>query len=350
MAELRAVSTRAEISPTRFWNEYQWGDLKAEPAVLLERYFDAHLYFANWGTQRLLLRLPKDRVDVELLEGYFVTGHASGISVKGKHVVLEFVSDIEEPEYDEGPPGPLAALTPLREELLRGDLRPAYLAWLGLVQAENVDDDSLEPAVPAGLSNLTGAQQALVDLLRLDVDLVAAASAGAAPSDDGAPFRRWVAALSAKEKDGWLKRAAEEPDLALGGELLRTFRASHRAQDRSGRRTVGELRALAEAQEAEREKAEAAREKKAKNAADAARQRQLTKLARDVEAAWADLEKLIESSGYDEAVRLAVDLRDLAVRESAAAEFSARFEELRKRKLRRRGFFDRWKRLERETR
>ena len=43
MAELRAVSTRAEISPTRFWNEYQWGDLKAHPAKLMERYFDAHL-------------------------------------------------------------------------------------------------------------------------------------------------------------------------------------------------------------------------------------------------------------------------------------------------------------------
>jgi hypothetical protein len=34
MSELRGISTRAEISPTRFWNEYQWGDLKADPAAL----------------------------------------------------------------------------------------------------------------------------------------------------------------------------------------------------------------------------------------------------------------------------------------------------------------------------
>jgi hypothetical protein len=27
MAELRIISTRAEITPTRFWNEYNWGDL-----------------------------------------------------------------------------------------------------------------------------------------------------------------------------------------------------------------------------------------------------------------------------------------------------------------------------------
>jgi hypothetical protein len=25
-------TTRAEITPTRFWNEYQWGSLKADPA------------------------------------------------------------------------------------------------------------------------------------------------------------------------------------------------------------------------------------------------------------------------------------------------------------------------------
>jgi hypothetical protein len=49
MAELRAISTRAEITPTRFWNEYHWGDLKADPADLLARYFDVDVYFANWA-------------------------------------------------------------------------------------------------------------------------------------------------------------------------------------------------------------------------------------------------------------------------------------------------------------
>src|SRR5215217_3274907 len=48
MAELRSVSTRAQITPTRFFNEYHWGDLKADPAELLARYFDVHVYFANW--------------------------------------------------------------------------------------------------------------------------------------------------------------------------------------------------------------------------------------------------------------------------------------------------------------
>lgn len=68
MAELRGISTRAQISPTRFWNEYDWGNLSADPAKLMKSYFDAHLYFANWGTRRLMLRIPKARVDVKPLE------------------------------------------------------------------------------------------------------------------------------------------------------------------------------------------------------------------------------------------------------------------------------------------
>lgn len=226
---------------------------------------------------------------------------------------------------------------------MRGDLRPAYLAWLLAVQADNVDDDAKEPPTPAGLANLSAAQEAMAEFLRIDDDLVAAAACGSPATEDGAPFRRWISALSAKEKDAWLRRAADEPDLALGGELLRAFRATAKDESRAGRRTVSELRTLAEAQRAQREKIEAARAKQARAAADATRQRHLTKLARDVDGAWAKLEKLVAASGYDEAVTLAVDLRALATRAGASAGFTKRFEALRKRQPRRRGFYDRWK-------
>lgn len=67
MLALRGISTRAKITPRGFWNEYHWGDLKADPRALLERYFDAHAYFANWGTRRLVLRVPATRVDLASL-------------------------------------------------------------------------------------------------------------------------------------------------------------------------------------------------------------------------------------------------------------------------------------------
>jgi hypothetical protein len=157
MAELRAISTRAEISPTRFWNEYQWGNLKADPAKLMERYFDAHLYFANWGTHRLMLRLPKARTDLKALKPYFTSGHAARLTSAGDHVIFDLTSDAEDYEYVESP-GSLATLSLLRAELLRGDLRAAYLAWLLAVQNDEIGDEGPEPPVPAGLAELTAAR------------------------------------------------------------------------------------------------------------------------------------------------------------------------------------------------
>ncbi|MDR1162351.1 MAG: hypothetical protein LBM17_00745, partial [Candidatus Accumulibacter sp.] len=41
ICKLRAVSTRAVITPTGFTNHYEWGDLKANPADWMRLYFDA---------------------------------------------------------------------------------------------------------------------------------------------------------------------------------------------------------------------------------------------------------------------------------------------------------------------
>jgi len=343
MAELRAISTRAEITPTRFWNEYQWGDLKADPAKLVERYFDAHMYFANWGTHRLTLRIPVKRVDPKTLRAYFV-GDAARARVAGQHVILDLHSEDEEPDYYEESQGSLATLAPVRTELIRGDLRVAYLAWLLGVQAGEVDDDGLEPPVPPGLSSLTAAQAAMADFLRLDEDLLAAAAeASAEETDDSDALRAWALALPQRAKDQWLVRAIDDPDLALGAELRRDFRLQHERPSRTGRR-VAELRALAEEMGAKREHAEVLAKEKAKKASDAARKRRLDGLATKVDKAWTDLEALVAKSAYDEALKLASDLRDLATRDGAAARFAAAFEAMRKRQLRRRGFFDRWKR------
>jgi hypothetical protein len=53
---------------------------------------------------------------------------------------------------------------------------------------------------------------------------------------------------------------------------------------------------------------------------------------------------MIDKKEYDAAMKLAIDLRDLAKRNGAGAPFETPFKEMRKRQLRRRGFFDRWKR------
>jgi len=55
------------ITSTSFTNHYEWGDLKADPLKLLEKYFDLLLYVANWGTRELYLRLPRELADYKVL-------------------------------------------------------------------------------------------------------------------------------------------------------------------------------------------------------------------------------------------------------------------------------------------
>jgi hypothetical protein len=68
MAALGSISTRAAITATSFTNHYEWGNLKANPSKLLEKYFDAFVYVANWGTHEFYTRLPQESVDYTLIK------------------------------------------------------------------------------------------------------------------------------------------------------------------------------------------------------------------------------------------------------------------------------------------
>jgi hypothetical protein len=70
MEELRDISSRAQISSRRFVNEYNWSDLKADPERLMERYFDAGLYLANWGSRWCMFRFPSASLKKDELTPY----------------------------------------------------------------------------------------------------------------------------------------------------------------------------------------------------------------------------------------------------------------------------------------
>jgi hypothetical protein len=122
MDELRALSTRAEITPTSFTNTYNWGDFKGDPATLMDRYFDAFVYVANWGTHRLMLRIPRRFLDVDSARE-FSDGEVVSLTAKKEHVVLVFSSHDEEGDgWTEGEHW-MPSLVSIRDELMRGDLR-----------------------------------------------------------------------------------------------------------------------------------------------------------------------------------------------------------------------------------
>ena len=132
MQELRAYSTRARITRTSFVNDYSWGHFKGDPDGWMEKYFDAFLYLANWGTRILKLRLPSRLLDLKTAQEYCVGDSAVVWESRG-NVILSFTSD-QEGDWDwiEGE-GYLSPLIPVRAELARGDLRD-------LAQREGKDD------------------------------------------------------------------------------------------------------------------------------------------------------------------------------------------------------------------
>lgn len=242
MAELHKVSARAEITSTRFCNEYHWGDLRADPVALVARYFDVHLCFANWGTRRVMFRLPVAAANLPSLRAYF-PGEAATLTIAGEYAIIDIRARVDG-SNDESYPGArlTASLTPLRSQLLRGDLRVAYLAWLLAVQAGEVAGDTIEPPVPHGVG-LTASRslEALIRFLWINPDLLAAA-AEARVEDDGEAerFGQWVETLPPRLRDQWLLRAATYPDLALGAEMLSEFRRTH-PMAAGARRTVRQL-------------------------------------------------------------------------------------------------------------
>ena len=176
-AELGKISTRAKISSTRFTNFYTFGDFKGNPVALLERYFDAFLYLANWGTHELVFRVPLARAPAaRVLRRYLSTRvqAAAWFRVRPSHVVIAFLSDDEEESWASDGEGELASIVPVRSDLLMGGVRCLYLGWLLRVQAGEVADDVTEPEVPAGLARLSGGEAALIEFLRIDHHLLGA--------------------------------------------------------------------------------------------------------------------------------------------------------------------------------
>ncbi len=174
---LRVITTRATITSTRLVNTYEWGDFKGDPHELVAKYFDAFLYYANWGARRLILRIPAARLDLKVAKQYCrlrTKAKHSNRSVAtvarcGKNLVLDLWSENETGyDWEDTESGVLSALVPIRNELMCGDYRALYLAWQLRAQAGEVTDIPRPRLMPAGMNRLTGSQQALVEFLHIE--------------------------------------------------------------------------------------------------------------------------------------------------------------------------------------
>jgi hypothetical protein len=361
-----ATSTQAIVT-------YQWGDFKHDPEQVLLKYFDAFFYYANWGTRRLMFRFPIKSIDVEQILAYC---HEDAVTLReyGNVCVLEISLNDEGgyyewfPNFDEDEEGgSLGQYLPLREQIMEGDYRALYLAWLNAAapftssassgngatgraakagaygrdedydseDEEESDEDDFEsswedsePPVPPGLNQLDDALKALVHFLQLDSSLIQAAAqaSGAMKPSAETSLERALPKLTRAECEAYLLRVLNN-EWAVRGELRRRLLelSGHKqASPAPGTRRPEEIVALARGIDlAAKEKARAEAERK--------RIADLQALSKRQKETWVSVTQLIEekkASSYAEAVSLLVQLRDLADFEDSFEDYQERLDDL----------------------
>jgi len=357
MQTLRSYSTRAEITPNKFVNEYHWGDFKGDEDDWIKKYFDLFFYYANWGTRVLKLRLPKSSLSFAAAEAYCMGDSAYAIK-SGTHIILNYISEENYDEWFDDDGECLAGFMAIRTALASGDLRAMYLGWLLSVQNREVADDEPEPTVPPGMGQLDASLDSLARFLNIDRDLIYVAAQTSPELKHAKPARKeirnWVAGLSAKDRDNMLTRIIADRDVTAATELQQRFLTHHRNQLEPAyqtvqeKRTVAELLAASEGYTKERRQAEARKRAEAKkrreHQAALVRAKYLDTLKPRQAKVWTQIDNLIatkQPKRYDQAVHLLIDLRDLVQREGKNKPFHTKLMALRENHKRKPSFIDR---------
>jgi hypothetical protein len=316
-AEVGSYSSRAEVTSTRAVFTYSYGDFRGDPQKILQKYFDAMVYMANWGTKQLVFRLPRSLVDAKALTSYRYQDLIS-TSVRKNHIILDIgLHEEEGGGWVEGE-GWLSSLAMLRRDILLGDYRALYLAWLkaiSIYEEFEDDEDSLEPPVPAGLKKLSAPLKSLVEFFEIDDDLIAVAAEASAEAQkaDEPNLEQQVIKLSEQERIDFLVKIARG-DPQANVQLMK--RLKELAPNRRGRsvpspnsqRQASQLLAAADVWRDHRKQKE--REKAAK-----AQIRRFNKMAPQEPETWKQVFALIktkQTKAYDEAVKLLTGLHELA--------------------------------------
>jgi hypothetical protein len=332
---MRQQSSRAEITPWSFDNEYHFGDFGGDAVEMLRRGYDFHVHYANFGIRNLLIRLPDGLPDVKAAEPYLGEDSLQfSHDKKGPGGVLSV-----EPFYEAGEleelwelDAVIDRLLPLRAEILAGDLRPLYLAHLAVALDGNHDpEETKEAPVPAGLNKLTDAQRALAKFYDLSDSLIAAAAQGcpslAAQVDAQNQYAEWLQEQPEATKDKWLLQWLSDPDSTVRREVLAGFQKSRRAPlwpSVRRDRTMAELTTSATKvhDQSARKAAEQATRKRAKNLAD---------MAADPAPTLRETERLVNQRSTEAYQQIATLLADL--REALAGSEQSELAEQQARKL-----------------
>ena len=202
----------------------------------------------------------------------------------------------------------------MRQQLIGGDLRPLYVAWMCGCQSDQVDPDSAyEPPVPAGLAESSDSITGMLDYFGLDRFVLATAAERSSSlphlADQKVAMVDWLNSLDTVTLHKWMLRFLTGEPTATRNACMQTFRKSRKLPPWpvvKGTRTLAELfqRASELAEEAQ------IREEKRK---ERARRKRLTDMARSPQKYLDEVNKYVAMRGrehYDQAAQILSEIRE----------------------------------------
>lgn len=311
---------------------YSHGDFPKDPKQVVGQYFDAMFYIASWGTTQLMFRFPKALLNRQAIELYCSVEEISLVE-HGTYAILEMqASDEEGYGWIDGE-GVLSSLIGLRQDILNGDYRSLYLTWLQACsqyrELPEFDEELRDPPLSRHLTPFNDALKSWVEVLHLDQDILAAASARQAgvtekPSQDMAA---WLALLPETEKDQFLQSVLnEEPLLSvkLRNRLHELSVPSKEAATNSSCRAIADIFQEADQINRQRRKIEQGKYEE--------QQRQkLLQIEADEITLWKLVDQYISEKkpkAYDAAVTILKDLLLLAKHRGTQADYEQRIQNI----------------------
>jgi hypothetical protein len=340
----RGCSSRAEVSPFRWRNVYHFGDFHGSVDTLL-KYYDAHFYIANWGTVRLGLALPEGCLKPEMIEPYLHGGEHSENTLTTKQVGGRRIIWWERNEeggwgWTEGE-GIIDQLVGIREELMRGDYRALFLGWLADFDPDewrDPKDRGVLPPIPAGLDDLSPAQDALIEQFPVNPDaLAAAAGQSQASMPDRIPMAKVLEDIPVSEMQVFLARVAQGDGSRVMAELNRlTYPDAETPAGAAMSCTDFAAKTIDLRETRRRRETEAAAVKRKRE--EEARRCHLTTVLQRADTIWAGLDALMDqkiASAYNQAAAQLQELRDAHAQAGDDQRFHAKLAAFRERYARR---------------
>jgi hypothetical protein len=336
-AALREISSRAQITAISFTNEYNYGEFRGKPEVLLARWFDVHVYSGFSSVRRFAMRLPKPLFDRHAIDAFMLDDEFMSIDDAGSAWIVQVTLSECDLGYGDDETAWLTRLAPLRADVLSGDLRFFYLLWLMQVGFEDfMRDDAPEPL--AGIAPLTKPLKAFADFLMIDTDLLAAAaetggSSAAQPTHQQA--EDFIRSLPEDDRIDLLMQVYAGTDPHVATVLRRRVRDALCGDGVAApRRQAGELRAAvagiaAARRHREAERRCAAERRRAAEEEAVANEKRRAELRARGAAVWQEVDNSISqrnAAGYEQAASLLLDLREITADRQA---FAGRISNLR---------------------